>query len=267
MADARGPATLRGFHVAVADIGDQMHLCHPVLSFEDDDALYLAHKLAWKNDPEALAVADPDEATSLGTLLPRPCSQPIASGLGVVAAGDAFVQAAECAGVQLDAEVAFARMAQDAPVWIGLATPAAYADLRARLAEDAREAFDKALSDAVDADTPLAKGGNAALLLLRRCSPTRRDDLAIRQLAGARQNSEFDLYRRLLIRFALELSTQENILDERVGRHVALAAHSRATHLRGAAKRHQVKGPAGGLATYQRGHGGRSPRYNRDADG
>lgn len=222
MADERGPATLHGFHVSVADIGDQMHLCHPVLSFENDDALYLAHKLDWQNTPGALAVADPEEAASQGTLLPTMCRQPIASGLGVVAAGAAFVQAAECAGVRLDADIAFAPMGQNS-LWIGLATPAAYAGLRSRLVEDARDAFDKALGDAVGSANRLSDGGNAALLLLRRCGPMSRDDLAIRQLAGARQNREFDLYRRLLIRFALELSTQESVLDAGA-RHLALAA-------------------------------------------
>lgn len=225
MADVRGPATLCGFHVSVADIGDQMHLCHPVISFENDDALYLAHKLDWQNAPGTLAVADPEEAASHGTLLPTMCRQPIASGLGVVAAGAAFVQAAERAGVRLDADVTFAPTGQDAPVWIGLATPAAYAGLRSRLVEDATEAFDTALGDAVRSANCLSDGGNAALLLLRRCGPMRRDDLAIRQLAGARQNREFDLYRRLLIRFAHELNAQESLLDERAQRHLAMAAH------------------------------------------
>ena len=50
------------------------------------------------------------------------------------------------------------------------------------------------------------------------------DGDADRQLAGTRQNGEFDLYRRLLIRFALELDTQEGILDDRVKRHVAAVA-------------------------------------------
>lgn len=86
MVDVREQATLRGFHVSIADIDDQMHL---------------AHRLDWRDDPDAMAATDPDEA-SQGTLLPMTSSPPIASGQGVVAAGAAFVQAAECAGVQLD---------------------------------------------------------------------------------------------------------------------------------------------------------------------
>ena len=334
MVDARKPATLRGFHVSVADIGDQMHLCHPVLSFENDDALYLAHRLDWRDDPDALAATDPDEA-SQGTLLPAACRRPIASGQGVVAAGAAFVQATECAGVQLEPEIALARVIQEQPCWIGLATPAVYTALRTRLAEDARDAFDKALGGAVRDDTRLSDGGNAALLLLRRCGSARRDDLAIRQLAGARQNREFDLYRRLLIRFALELNTQEKMLDERARRHLALVppAKGRRRHLEKAAsgpkirraqstedgmskprdtvtydlkkgrevvyrgttndperreREHRAAGKdfsrlvvtsrrmtdegakrkeAEGIATYRKGHGGKLPRYNHDANG
>lgn len=295
MVDVRKPATLRGFHVSVADIGDQMHLCHPVLSFENDDALYLAHRLNWRDDPDALAATDPDEA-SQGTLLPTTCSLPIASGQGVVAAGVVFVQAVEWTGLQLEPEIAFARVIEEQPCWIGLATPAVYTALRTRLTEDARDAFDKALGDAVGDERCLANEGNAALLLLRRCGPTRRDDLAIRQLAGARQNQEFDLYRRLLIRFALELNTQEKVLDERAMRHLALVAPAKGPRrdLENAAsgpkirrvqsKNDRMSKPqdvtsrrmtgegakrkeAEGLATHRKSHRGQSPRYNRDTDG
>ena len=101
MVDVRRPATLRGFPVSVADVGDQVHLCHPLLSFEGDPALYLAHRLDWRNDPEALAIADPDEASTLGTLLPPTCARPIASGEGLVVVGSGLVQAAAAAGVEL----------------------------------------------------------------------------------------------------------------------------------------------------------------------
>ena len=221
MVDVRKPATLRGFPVSVADVGDQMHLCHPLLSFEGDPALYLAHRLDWRNDPEALAIADPNEASELGTLLPPACARPIASGEGLVALGAGLVQAATAAEVELlDSEIAFARV-DGSECWIGVATPALYTALRTRLAEDARAVFDEALEDAVHRGSRLSERGDAALLLMRKCGSLRRDDLAIRQLVGARQNGEFDLYRRLLIRFALELETQEGILDDRVKRHIA----------------------------------------------
>ena len=221
MVDVRKPATLRGFPVSVADVGDQMHLCHPLLSFEGDPALYLAHRLDWRNDPEALAIADPNEASALGTLLPPTCVRSIASGEGLVAAGAELVQAAATAEVELlDSDIPFARV-DGTECWIGVATPALYTALRNRLAEEARAAFDEALGDAAHRGSRLSERGDTALLLMRKCGSLRRDDLAIRQLAGAWQNREFDLYRRLLIRFALELETQEGILDDRVKRYVA----------------------------------------------
>ena len=224
MVDVRKPATLRGFPVSVADVGDQMHLCHPLLSFEGDPALYLAHRLDWRNDPEALAIADPNEASALGTLLPSACTRPIASGEGLVALGAGLVQAAAAAQVELlDSGIAFVRV-DGSECWIGVATPTLYTALRTRLAEESRAAFDKALVEAAQRGSRLSERGDAALLLMRKCGSLRRDDLAIRQLAGARHNGELDLYRRLLIRFALELETQEGVLDGRVKRHVAVAA-------------------------------------------
>ena len=221
MVDVCKPATLRGFHISIADVGDQMHLCHPLLSFEGDRALYLAHHLDWRNDPDALAIADPNEASALGTLLPPVHTRSIASGEGLVAAGVELVQAATTAEVELlDSEIPFARV-EDPECWIGVATPALYTALRTRLAEDARAAFDEALKDAAHRERRLSERGNAALLLIRKCGTLRRDDFAIRQLAGAWQNRESDLYRRLLIRFALELDVQEDILHQRVQRHIA----------------------------------------------
>ena len=221
MVDTSKPATLRGFHVSVADLGDQMHLCHPLLSFEGDPKLYLAHHLDWRNEPEALAVADPDEATALGTLLPPAHMRPIASGEGLVAVGVALVQAATTADIALlESEIPFARV-DDPKCWIGVATPTLYTTLRTRLAEDARVAFDEALEDATQHERRLCERGNAALLLIRKCGTLRRDDLAIRQLAGAWQDRQSDLYRRLLIRFALELDAQEDVLHQRVQRHIA----------------------------------------------
>ena len=265
MVDEYRPAVLRGFDIAVADIGDQLHLCHPLLSFESDPKLYVARRLNWQNDRKALAVVDPSEASELGTLLPDAHRQPIASGKAVIAVGTGFVQAADAAGVQLDgsemadaagvqldgsemadaagvqldgsemadaagvqldgSEMAFARV-HDAECRISVATPASFAKLKTRLTDEARTAFDEELGYAARRRRHLSERGNAALLLLRRCGPRRRDDLAIRQLAGVRQNREFDLYRRLLMRFSLELGTQENDLEEKVERHIALVARS-----------------------------------------
>ena len=222
MLDGSAPAVLRGFDVAVGDVGDRLRFCQPVLSFEGDPALYVARRLDWQNDRKALAVTGPAEAAELGTLLPD-TGQPMASGKGVVAAGTGFVETAAVAGVHLDrAGVSFLRLA-DAKCRIGVATPECFVKLKARLTDEARTVFDDALGEAARHGRRLSDRGNAALLLLRRCGPRRRDDLAIRQLAGARQNRELDLYRRLLIRFELELKTQKEDLHKEVERHIELA--------------------------------------------
>ena len=224
MADECRSAVLRGFNTAVTDIGDQLHPCHPLLSFEGDPTLYVARRLDWQNDPKALAATDPSEASDLGTLLPDAHAQAIVSGEAVIAVGTGFVQAAEAAGIQLDdSEMTFARV-RNAECRISAATPASFAKLKTRLSDEARTAFDEELGVAARRGRHLSERGNAALLLLRRCGPRRRDDLAIRQLAGALQNRELALYRRLLIRFALELGTQEDDLDERAKRHVGVIA-------------------------------------------
>ena len=220
MADECRSAVLRGFNTAVTDIGDQLHPCHPLLSFEGDPTLYVARRLDWQNDPKALAATDPSEASDLGTLLPDAHAQAIVSGEAVIAVGTGFVQAAEAAGIQLDdSGMTFTRV-RNAECRISVATPASFAKLKTRLADEARTAFDEELGGAAHCNLLLSERGNAALLLLRRCGPRRRDDLAIRQLAGTLQNRELDLYRRLLIRFSLELGEQENDLDQRAIRHV-----------------------------------------------
>ena len=224
MVDTRASATLRGFSVSVADIGDRMDLCPPLLSFEGDPTLYFAHRLDWRNDPEALAIADPSEAAALGTLLPPTCMRPIVSGEGVVAMGAGLARAAEAVGVApRDSEISLAPV-DDAGCWIGVATPALYTALRTGLVEAARTAFDEALEEAVHRGSRLSERGHAALLLMRTCGPLRRDDLAIRQLAAARQERNFDLYRRLSIRFAFELGTQKSILDGHVEQYITMVA-------------------------------------------
>ena len=210
MFDKHETAVLRGFDTAIADIGDQLHICHPLLSFEGDpNTLYVARRLNWRNHQRALAVADPSEASELATLLPDEHRQPIASGEAAIVAGAGFVQAAADAGIQLDgSEVSFA-ITHESGCRISTATQALFAELETRLINEARTAFDEALGDAARRKQHLSERGNAALLILRRCGPLRRKDLAIRQLAGAKQNEEIDLYRRLLVRFELELGDTE----------------------------------------------------------
>ena len=171
-------------------------------------------------------VLDPTDAALLGTLLPKTHGRLIASGEGVIAVGTEFVQAATATKVQFPAPETPLAQIDGTECWMGVATPAIYTDLRNRLVDEARTAFDEELGNAARRGRRLSERGNAALLLLRRCGPPRREDLAIRQLAGARQNKELDLYRRLLIRFELELKTPEDGLHQKAERHIELAASS-----------------------------------------
>ena len=186
--------------------------------------LYVARRLNWQNDKRALAVADPSEASELATLFPHAQRRSIASGKGVVVAGAGFVQATDTAEIQLSGcEISFDR-AHEPEFWISTATQNVFADLQTRLVDEARVVFDDELGEAARRGRHLSKRGNAALLLLRRCGPLRHEDLAIRQLAGARQNRELDLYRRLLIRFEIELDAEQDDLHRKVGKHIELAA-------------------------------------------
>ena len=178
-------AVLRGFDMSVADVGDQMHLRHPLLSFKGDPStLYVARRFNWRNSPEALVVADPSEASELATLLPDGHGRPMASGEGAVVAGAGFVRAAADAGVQLDGpELSFAK-AHESGCWISAATQSVFAALESRLVDEAQATFDEALGDAARRGHSLSERGNAALLIVCRCGPLRREDLAVRQLAG-----------------------------------------------------------------------------------
>ena len=227
MVDVRKPATLRGFNVSVADVGDQMHLCHPLLSFGDEPALYLAHRLDWSDAPDGLAIADQDEAAALGTLLPRANWRPINSGEGLVAAGEEFARAAEDVKSGLLDSFEKVTDSPTTPYRMRMATPARYIDLRTKLAEAARTAFDEVFQDAVHRGRCLSRRGDAALFLMRKCASLRRDDFAIRQLAGSLQNQDLDVYRRLLMGFALELDTCEDVIANRVRSHVDAVRQSR----------------------------------------
>ena len=225
MTDTHEIAVLRGFDAAIIDIGDQLRLCHPLISFDgDSNTLYVARRLNWRNDQSALAVADPSEASELATLVPDAGRLPIVSGEAAIVAGAEFAQDAAAAGIQFHgSEMAFVKI-HESEFWIGTATQALFAKLQTRLVDEARTAFDEELGNAARRKRNLSKRGNAALLLLRRCGPLQCEDLAIRQLAGARQNREFDLYRRLLILFELELEIPEDSLRQKVERHIELAA-------------------------------------------
>ena len=146
------------------------------------------------------------------------------SGEGAVVAGAGFVRAATDAGVQLDGpEMSFAK-AHESGCWMGAAAQSVFAALESGLVDEAQAAFDGALGDAARRSQRLPERGNAALPILRGCGPRRREGLAVRQLAGARQNRDSGLHQRLLIRFELELGARRADLHGKVERRIELAA-------------------------------------------
>ena len=226
-------ASLRGFDAAAADIGDQLHLRHPLLSFDGDRTLYVARRFNWRDDQRALTVADPSEASELATLLPDAYRRPIESGEAVVVAGAEFVQAVTDAGIQLDgSEMSFTRI-HESKCWMSTAKQVDFEKLQTRLAKEALTAFDEALGSAARERCQLSEHGSGALLVLRGCGTRWREELAIRELAGAKQNCEFDLYRRLLDGFSIELDAQLDNLHRQVERHIELASSPRPVTVEG----------------------------------
>ena len=224
MIDRPETAELRGFDSSVADIRDQLHLRHPLLRFEHDaELLYVARRFNWRSDQRALAVADPSDAPALATLLPATLRRQIACGEGVVVAGPAFVEAAAAASIELDAlGVSFASHESDC--WVGTATPERFADVQTKLAHRAKKVFDESLGAAALTRLRLCERGNGALLILHGCGEPAREDLAIRELAAARQDGDFDLHRRLLDGFEIELEAEQDHLDKQAERHIELTA-------------------------------------------
>ena len=214
-------AVLRGFDMTVSDIGDQLHFRLPLLSFRSSPTLYVAGRVDWHADRQALTIVDDPEDREMATLLPDGVGQAIASGQGVIVAGAEFFHAASLVGGQLDG---FSRLSrEDCEYRIRIATPEEFVALKGDLVAESRAAFDRELGKASRQGGPLTEHGNAAIRVLRRCGPLRRDDLAIRQLAAALQNQDLDLYRRLLTRFEHELGEPEDHLDKQARRHLKLA--------------------------------------------
>ena len=244
MFDQHETASLRGFDMSVPDIGDQLHLRHPLLSLGDDSTLYVARRLDWRNDQSALTVADPSEASELATLLPDAYRRPIESGEAVVVAGAEFVQAVNDAGIQLDgSEMSFTSI-HESKCRMSTATQGDFEKLQTRLADEALTAFDEALGSAAREQCQLSEHGSGALLVLRGCGTSWREKLAIRELAGAKQNREFDLYRRLLDGFSIELDAPPDDLHMQVGRHIELAASQRPVTVEGVLERIERYGHA-----------------------
>ena len=220
-------AILRGIDFPVTETDDQLRFCNPLLSFEQSESasIHLARDLNWNREgnegDRGLTPVDVDEAQSFGTLFPNPTLH-VSRGEGVVLMGERFVVAARVAGLTLghNSLVEFT----DIPEYrcrIGVMDIDAFRGFSGKLSREAASVFDDALS--ANAVGELSEGGNAALLVLRRCGTVRPTDLALRQLAAASVTHQTDVYRRLLIRFSIELEETEDNLDRRVQRHIRFA--------------------------------------------
>lgn len=218
---ASDQAILRGFDMPMSDVGDQLHFRMPLLSFRSSPALYVAGRVDWHGDRQALTILDDPDDLEMATLFADGVSLEIASGQGVVVAGADFHDAASLVGDQLGD---FIRLSEtDSECWMRVAKPEEFSALKRELIDVSKTVFDQQLAAAIRRGSRLAELGDSAMLILRRCGPLRQDDLAMRQLAAARQNRDFDLYRRLLARFEHELGEPEDQLHRQAKRHIELA--------------------------------------------
>ena len=220
-------AILRGIDFPATEADDQIRFCNPLLSFEQgaSASIYLARDLDWNRGDDhgarLLTPVDIDEVDSFGTLFPR-ATLHVSQGEGVVLMGERFVAAARVAGIAVDHVplVEFTDLLEFR-CWIGVAGIGSFRDFAGQLAREASSVFDDVLSATVDGELP--KRGEAALFVLRKCGAVRPTDLALRQLAAASVTHQTDVYRRLLIRFSIELGETEENLDRRVQRHIRVA--------------------------------------------
>ena len=217
---------LRGFDFPEREIDDQLRLCNPLLSFEEGESapIFLARDLNWQpsgeNNAGWLARVDIDEVESFGTLVSGE-PQRILRGEGVVLLGERLFSVAREAGIDLeDIRDVKLKAFVGAGYRIGLAGVDAYHRFARKLARTAAKVFDEELDNT---SWRISVSGAAALVLLRKCSMTSPSALAIRQLVAARIGGHTDRYRRLLVRFSLELGELEDDVHKRVSRHIEVA--------------------------------------------
>ncbi len=213
-------AILRGFDTPIEDLKDRLRLCNPLLSFEQRDTaeIFRARQLDWQasSDVQLLVPIDAEDAQEFCTLL-RDYDRSIAVGYGVLVMGPAFAGALAGSLIPAPAELQFV---PELGCYIGVATAEEFYRHELAIVEQAKDVMDREL--AAGYPRQVSEVGELALHILRRSRSARNTDVAIRQLAEAFVNRKPDLYRRLLIRFAIDLDELEEELDQRVHRHLAL---------------------------------------------
>ena len=183
----------------------------------------MARRIDWETDSRepssGLTFIDDDEVDEIGVTLPVEERRTIESGWAFAVMGREFAQDLEDSDVVCSDDVLLVPVPNETYA-IGLVTVELFERFREAIFRKASMIFDKALGSKVGPD--LCSKGRAALRVLRHVSH-RQSDLAVRELAGAIVSRDFDLFRRLLSRYSIELEgeSQEG-LEYKAYRHIRL---------------------------------------------
>ena len=217
-------AILRGFDFPATDGGDQVRFCNPLVSFEEGESapIYFVRDLHWSLGDGAqsrwFTRLDSDEIETFATLVPKTMLQ-ISPGDGIVLIGEQISAAARSLEMEKEHRWPVEFTEYSGPRFrIGIANADSYREFVRRLTDEAALIFDGELS--ATKGTKLSERGKTALFVLRKFGFSLPTVLAIRQLAAARVSRQWDRDRRLLIRFSRELQIAEDVLDQRVNRHL-----------------------------------------------
>ena len=213
-------ATLVGIDLALGDGSAGLQLCLPVVSLEGDGGFYVARRIEWAangfDTASGLTAVDDDELEEFATMLPSDQRRVIEPERGVLVVGDDFANDLKAAGVCLsgvDSTVAL----QNEGYSITVMTIESFRHLQAELYRAVSVVFDEALGSS--GSYGLSIRGRAASRVLQQ-STNRQTDLAVRELAAAVATCDFDILRRLLVRYSIALKESEDQLEAKARRHI-----------------------------------------------
>lgn len=224
-------AILRGFDYLARNLNDQLRFCNPLLSFGggEQTKIFLARTLNWSHEPNdqhrSLILVEEDQLGTFATV-DSDLRGPIRPGQGVVLMGHQFAAAISNAGIELEVskQVRF-RQPSPAPYRFAVTDVATYESYANQLVNQAKKAFDEECN--ARSSNTISKRGEAALFILHNCGFARSTDVALRQLTATLIFSEPDNYRRLLIKYSIELDETEDAIHDRVMRHIDIGAFRR----------------------------------------
>lgn len=220
-------ATVVGFEAGYGNISSGLRRCLPIIILEEEKRHFLARSVDWNGEsrePDSqLTLIDDDEVWAFGVALPIEERRNIRPGQALLVMGQEFEQDMKDANVPCSDELLFESV-PDEPYAICLATVESFERFRRIISQSAAKSFDSSLSSA--GSPGLCAKGRAALRVMRQSS-YRKSDLAVRELAGAILTHDFDLLRRLKIRYSIELEgeSQED-LENKARHHIKLLLDS-----------------------------------------